>query len=225
MVDHGVGPLPHHLTDSGLMAISEQPQPEKDTTAVAESSGASLTSRLWFKGLLLAMVIGLILWANIYAAEHNLIQTAVQRFGYPGIFFASVLSGFNLIVPFPVVGFFPLFMDAGLDPRLTIATIAVGMTAGDLLGFALGRVSRDIFAPKMENWLGRIERMKARHPYLPVGALAFYASFVPLPNELLVIPMAFLRYRLISIFFAVLFGNLVFNSMAAFGVAGLFESF
>ena len=46
--------------------------------------------------------------------------------------------------------------------------------------------------------------------------LALYASFVPLPNELLVLPLSFFGYRLWKVFLVVLFGNFVFNTLAAF---------
>ena len=45
---------------------------------------------------------------------------------------------------------------------------------------------------------------------------------VPLPNELLVIPMAFMRYPLAAVMTAVLLGNAIFNTAMALGVSLLF---
>ena len=64
--------------------------------------------------------------------------------------------------------------------------------------------------------------MHARHRFLPLGLLFLYAAFVPLPNELLVIPMAFMRYSMAAVMTAVLFGNVIFNTMWAFGVSWIF---
>ena len=173
-------------------------------------------------GALIALA-ALIIWANLYAAEHDFVEALARRFGYPGVFIAAAISGFNLIIPIPVVAFFPFFMDVGFDPLLTVATIALGMTTGDLVGYLLGRTTREIFAPRVHGMMARLERLRDRHRVLPFVIMFLYAAFAPIPNEILVIPLAFLRYPLIGIFTAVLAGNLIFNSLVAFGVVRVFE--
>lgn len=174
-------------------------------------------------GGILALV-ALATWANLYAAEHDLVRDMAVRFGYPGIFLAAAASGFNLVVPVPLIAFFPFFMEIGFDPALTVATIAAGMTTGDLLGYLIGRTTREMFAPKVRGMMGRLEALRDRHRVLPFVVMFLYAAFAPIPNEVLVIPLAFLRYPLPGIFTAVLAGNLIFNSLVAFGVVRVFEA-
>lgn len=180
--------------------------------------------RLAIQLILIAGLVALIVWANLYAADHELAREAATRFGYAGIFAASAVSGFNLIVPVPVVAFFPFFMSAGLAPLPTVLVIALGMTTGDLLGYLIGRTARQLVRPKEGGVIRRLEALRERHPYLPMGVMLVYAAFVPAPNELLVLPLAFLRYPAVGIFGAVLIGNVVFNSLVAFGVVRIFEA-
>ena len=178
--------------------------------------------RLTLQLLALAGVIALITWANIYAAEHDVVREMARRFGYPGIFVGAAISGFNLIVPIPVIAFFPFFMEVGFDRVLTVIVIAIGMTTGDLVGYVLGRTTRDVFAPRVKGTMARLERLRDRHRVLPFVIMFLYAAFAPIPNEILVIPLAFLRYPLAGIFTAVLAGNMIFNSLVAFGVVRVF---
>lgn len=173
----------------------------------------------------LAVVIALVAWANLYAAEHDFVRELARRFGYPGLFVGAAISGFNLVVPIPVIAFFPFFMEVGFAPIPTVMTIAIGMTTGDLVGYLLGRTTREMFAPRMKGMMARLERLREQHRVLPFVVMFLYAAFAPVPNEVLVIPLAFLRYPLIGIFTAVLAGNLIFNSLVAFGVVRVFEAF
>ena len=172
----------------------------------------------------LAIVIALVVWANLYAAEHDFVRELARRFGYPGLFVGAAISGFNLVVPIPVIAFFPFFMEVGFAPIPTVMTIALGMTTGDLVGYLLGRTTREMFAPRVRGMMARLERLREQHRVLPFVVMFLYAAFAPIPNEVLVIPLAFLRYPLIGIFTAVLAGNMIFNSLVAFGVVRVFEA-
>lgn len=170
-------------------------------------------------------LLGLVTWANLYAADNALAIEATRRYGYLGIFVAAAFSGFNLVVPIPVVAFFPFFMEAGLAPVPTVLLIALGMTAGDLVGYLIGHTARQFVRPREGGIIRRLEALRERHPVLPVAVMFVYAAFVPAPNEVLVLPLAFLRYPVWGIFAAVLAGNLIFNSLVALGVVGIFEAF
>lgn len=212
--------------------MSEEPDgPPVETAPVADppADGGNRSAWEWVRGhisipklLILAGLAVVVVWTNTVAIESEWVQSAVQRFGYLGIFGAAAISGFNLVVPVPVITFFPLFMEAGLQPALTVGIIAAGMSVGDLLGFSVGRVGREALAPSMKASHQRLERLRDAHPHLPVWVMLVYAAVVPLPNELLVVPMAFLRYPVISVMAAVLAGNVVFNSLMAFWLLEIF---
>lgn len=173
--------------------------------------------------VLVLALIGAIIWANLYAAENDLVREGARRLGYPGVLLAAMISGFNLVIPIPVIAFLPFFLDIGLRPLPTVLVIALGMTAGDLLGYLVGRTAREMVEPREGGVVRRLEAARARHPTLPLLLMFLYAAFAPAPNEILVLPLAFLRYPVAGIFVAVLTGNLIFNTLVALGVIRVFE--
>ena len=195
---------------------------ESNAVPAGAPAPAARARRVALQLVAIVALVALIVWANLYAAEHDLVRGAAQRFGYPGILAAAGLSGFNLMVPIPVIAFYPFFMDVGFAAVPTVAVIAAGMTLGDLVGYLVGRTAREVMAPRTQGLVGRLERLRERHPVLPFVVMFFYAAFAPIPNEILVIPLAFVRYPVGGIFLAVLAGNVIFNSLVAFGVLRIF---
>lgn len=162
------------------------------------------------------------LWVNLYAVEHDFIRQAARQFGYPGVLVAAAISGFNLVVPIPLIAFLPFFVRVGLDPVPTVALIAMGMTLGDLLGYLIGHAARDALSPRLHGRMARLKRLRRRWPWLPLVVMFVYAAVVPAPNEILVIPLAFLRYPLAGIFASVLAGNVIFNALIGLGLVSAF---
>ena len=182
----------------------------------------SALSIAW-KVVALALAVGAIVWANQVAIENEAILDAIARFGYVGLFGVAAVSGFNVIIPIPAISLFPLLMEAGFNPIATVLIIGVGMTAGDMAGYLLGRLGRKLV--EKPGWMRRIESVRERRPLAPYVILFFYAAFAPVPNELIVIPMALIGCHWLGVLAAALGGNLIFNSLAAAGFHGIFDLF
>ena len=175
-----------------------------------------------FKLVAIAGLLAFMAWVNLRAGDIEGFRNAAAAAGYPGLLLASVVSGFNLVWPVPIAAFYPFFIESGFQPVPTLATIALGMTGGDLLGYLIGDATRHLADHRLARFRARAEALHDRHRLLPLGVLFLYAAFMPLPNELLVIPMAFMRYSLAAVMTAVLFGNVIFNTGLAFGVSLVF---
>ena len=182
----------------------------------------SILSIAW-KVAAVALAIAAIVWANQVAVENEQLLDAIARFGYVGLFVVSAISGFNVIIPIPAISLFPLLMEAGFHPIITVLVIGAGMTVGDMVGFLLGRLGRKMV--ERGSWLRRLEDIRERHRLAPYVLLFFYASFAPVPNELIVIPMALIGCRWYGVLAAALAGNLIFNGLAAAGFHGFFVLF
>ena len=169
------------------------------------------------------LAIAVIAWAHNIATGDERILAAIERFGYPGVFLLGVVSGFNVVVPVPAISFLPVMTAAGLDAVVCVLVISAGMTLGDMLGFALGRAGRRLV--ERPGWLRKLEAMRERHWLAPYVLLFFYAAFAPLPNELIVIPIALMGCTWYGVFAAALGGNLLFNTMLAIGFEGIFGLF
>ncbi|PLX26524.1 hypothetical protein C0581_04295 [Candidatus Parcubacteria bacterium] len=166
----------------------------------------------------LAVFAGIVYVNRLAVGSETLTQFMV-KFGYSGIFLVSAASGFNILVPIPVIGFFPLFIESGFAAPIRIAIISVGMVVGDVFGYVIGNVGKGIVEERKKQGkiVSRLVEMRDKHKIIPLIILFIYASVVPLPNELIVIPMAFIGYRLRYMVVALFFGNIIFNILAAFG--------
>lgn len=169
------------------------------------------------KVVLLVLALVAVIGINFVALGSEAVTGAVGRFGYIGIFTLSALSGFNIIFPIPIASFFPIFTEAGFTPVSLIVVISLGMMVGDLLGYLLGTVGRDLIEARQSRFNRLVTQVKGKHPRVMLTLLFFYAAFVPMPNELLVVPMAFHRYSWQSMAVALFFGNILFTSLIAFG--------
>lgn len=176
-------------------------------------------AKIIIKLIVIALVVVAIAWFNKWAIGNDVVVEFTRRFGYLGIFLSSFLSGFNVVVPIPIIGFYPFFVEAGLNPLLIILLVSIGMAGGDMLGYFIGSIGRDVWQEKKEqnSFFKKIESIHNKYPKSLLVILFVYAGFVPLPNELIVIPMAFLGYKFRHMIPLVMLGNIIFNTLVAFG--------
>lgn len=151
------------------------------------------------------------------------IEGLAAAYGYAGVFFAAVLNGFNIAVPIPVIFFLPAIMEFGLNKILAFILIVLGMTCGDVLGYAIGKAGRSALTPRGRRIRIGLEKLRERYRLSPLVALFLFASFTPFPNEIVTIPIGFLDYRLKQIIPIILVGNLIFNALIAFGLFNFLE--
>lgn len=174
---------------------------------------------LRFIVLVAVIVVGF--WAAAFVSGNEMIKDFVAQYGYFGLFSLSILSGFNLAVPIPIAAFLPVFIISGLDFWTSILIMAVGTTIADTIAFQLGRVGRQMLGKKPGRHVAALEKMQKSHPWTPPLLMFLYASFAPLPNEVLAIPLGIMGCRSRSIIPALFFGNVIFNSLFAFGIVSL----
>lgn len=176
------------------------------------------------KIIFLFLVIAMAFWVSGIVKDSDFVSELIRKFGYGGVFLIGVVSGFNLAIPVPAIAFMPIFIASGLDAFVVIIIMAAGTTFADLIGFLLGKSGRSIAMSSFErNVLNKFEKIKDKLNWSPSLMLFLFASLVPFPNEIIVVPMAFLGYGLIYILLPVFFGNIIFNSIYAIGVVNLFK--
>ena len=183
--------------------------------------------RVYIQAIAVMVLICIVAYYAPILLQNDAVTSLVNRFGLIGVFLIALVSGFNLVVPIPAVVFVPLFVASGLGYLPVVVTIALGMTSGDVLGYAIGAITRSLVSERVTS--GRIARMvhwaENKNKKAPYILLFFYAMLAPGPNELIVIPMAFLGYRLKYIFPIVFIGNIFFVIIGAFGMEQLINLF
>lgn len=207
--------------------ISERPiQPSHlltmmstDTSGIAEapaSRGRRALKWAW-RCLLFVAVVVLIVACNRYVVAHPEMASHLQSMGYPGLFIVAAISGFNVLVPLPVAGFTPALTSAGYDPWMVILVFSLGMSLGDFAGYLLGLWGRHASGVKVPKFVQTLQKWSEEKPLLFMASIFLYASFVPIPNEVFVIPLAFARVAWHRLLIPIAFGHLVLNSLIHLG--------
>jgi len=161
-------------------------------------------------GLLVILALGLYLGRLASGSEE--IRNLTYDYGYFGLFFVAMASGFNLLVPVPAVSFIPLFVESGLSLWISILVITLGMTMADVFAYALTKMGKLIAVDSLgEAKFQKFEIMSQKYQKSPRLILFLFAAFIPLPNELIVIPAALMGYGFGHIIPAVFLGNALFN--------------
>lgn len=182
--------------------------------------------KLIFQGIALVIFIAAAFYLAHQASQSEAVRELVASYGYFGIYFVALLSGFNIVVPIPVASFTPLFLESGLSFLPTVFIIALGMTTADALGFHLARTGKKLLSDSYgEKLFDKFANLPPKYYRYPLAGLFIFAAAVPLPNELLLVPMAFFfRYSLKELVPVVLAGNLIFNILFAKGLLNIFEA-
>lgn len=171
-------------------------------------------------GLIIFFVV--VAWFANQVKDNANVQDLVQHFGYVGVFILAFLSGFNLILPVPAITFLSLFTEAGLNLYIIITIMSVAMSLGDAIGYILGRFGRETLIQSPPAWLERIDTFLSRHRFgIPIFFYLF-ASFAPLPNEVVVIPAGVTKQKWWLVLIPVLLGNTTSNILIAFGILNIF---
>ncbi|MFW0871072.1 MAG: hypothetical protein ACKKL4_01280 [Patescibacteria group bacterium] len=146
----------------------------------------------------------------------------IYDIGYLGLFLFSFVNGFNLIIPFVPTSFMPVLLDGGFQFWPSVIVMSIGMSSADIIGFLIGRYISRFDKVDTLGVLNFLQSIRERSYYGPLIFTFFFGSLVPLPFELMMVPLGIMRYR-IGIIFAISFSaNMIFNIITAVGFIQLF---
>lgn len=175
--------------------------------------------RAILKFLLIAVLILGAVYFSKYLDTNETLKYLVHESGYLGVLLAGVIGGLNFIIPVPAILFMPIFLSAGLNLWLVVLFITVGATLADSLSYIFGSVGRDIVVEPNSKLFNKLEEYKNKGKYYIYVILALFACFAPIPNEVLVAPLAFLGIKFKKILPIIFIGNFVFNALSALGIS------
>lgn len=170
---------------------------------------------------LLGVTLAGALWLGTIAAENEAVQNLLATGGYVGVFLFSLINGFNILIPIVTPSFVPALAAAGLDPYLSILVMTAGMTIADSVAFFLARAGRAHISTTVIRLTDSLVAVGEHRHWLPLAILFVWAFAMPLPNELMVIPLGLLGYRAYRVLPIVAVGNLVFNAAIGLGLVHL----
>ncbi len=178
--------------------------------------------------VLLIILTGVATIAFLIAAEilqNPAMQALVVSFGYVGITAFATIAGLNVIVPIPAATFTPVFTAGGLALPGIILALTLGTLLADFIGFAFGKLSRATVVAKYPGLVRRLENLYETKQHWLIPVVFLYAAFMPIPNEALVIPLAFLGVRWYRLVLPLFLGNLINQTIYAYGFQNVFWYF
>lgn len=182
-----------------------------------------------FSGIALLIILTGVATLALLAAEailHNPnLQSGVLSFGYLGIVAVAMIAGLNVIVPIPAATLTPIFTAGGLTLPGIILALTIGTLLADFIGFAFGKLSRATVTAKYPTLVYRLETIYRQKRSWLIPVVFLYAAFVPIPNEALVIPLAFLGVRWYVLVLPLFIGNLINQALYAYGFQNVFWYF
>lgn len=171
------------------------------------------------------VIFGVALYLANLLTESSAVLLLVERFGYVGVLLTGIVAGLNTFVPLPAATFAPLFISAGLSVTMIIIVLAIGTLIADMIGFALGHVSRELVQTKYPKIFNFFTELQANHTTLIIPMVILYAAFVPFPNEAILIPLALAGVRLRVLVIPLIIGNIVHQTLFVYGVTNIFTLF
>jgi membrane protein YqaA with SNARE-associated domain len=150
------------------------------------------------------------------------VQTRIGEAGYAAIAGFAFVAGLNAIIPIPAVAFTPVFIAAGLHMSGVILALTIGTLASDFAGYWFGRFGRNTIISKYPKLVAKLQLLYTSRRSLLIPTLFLYAAVIPIPNEVLIIPLAVLGTPWRTMVLPLFAGNLVNQTLLAYGVQTIF---
>jgi len=176
--------------------------------------------------LFLALLVLVTFWLTSFVKDNGYVQEMVRILGYPSILIISLVGALNIAFPIPVILLsVPIFLTAGYSLISIIIGIIIGTTIGDLLSFYIGTLGKPI-VDRSNNYVIKFFRACCTGRRKLASLFVFlYASLIPLPNELILIPLGALGFKLKDLFIPFVVGTAINTTIIAYGIAKAFEFF
>ncbi len=135
---------------------------------------------------------------NIWNWMSNLVST----YGYAGAFMISIFGNFTVFFPVPFVITIYAF-GATLNPILLGIASGIGSTIGEFSAYMIGRGGRRVIDERYGDKLETAKRLIQNYGM----TIIFIFAVLPLPDDLILIPLGILRYNLKKAMLAMFLGK------------------
>ena len=154
-------------------------------------------------------------------------EAIVSRLGartLPAVFVAGVLGGTSILFPFPYYLVVATTAAGGANPVLVGLCAGLGVMIGETTSYLVGHAGRAVLPAKATEVFNLLHRWVAdTHSAKFYGFLFVYGSVMPLPNDVIVVPLGAAGVPYWRVILPLAAGNIVFNTatalLAAYGIA------
>lgn len=150
----------------------------------------------------------------------------VTNYGYAGAFLISIFGNFTIFFPVPFTITIYAF-GATLNPLLLGLVCGIGSTIGEFSAYLVGVGGRKVIEGRFEDRLESAKRLIERYG----ATIIFIFALLPLPDDIILIPLGVLRYDLKKALGAMFLGKTIMLTIVAYAgrysytiVKDIFES-
>lgn len=156
------------------------------------------------------LLVGFSLFFYYISPEGVIGMIGVEN-AYILMFILSLLGGLSTFsgVPYHVV--LIALAVGGVNPFILGIVTAVGVMIGDSTSYYIGYQGRTLMSQRIQNVLEKLSYIKQKYPRLLPVIFLLYGSLLPFSNDVIVIPMGFLRYPFWRVIIPLGVGNIIFN--------------
>lgn len=172
-------------------------------------------SRVIFIFLLLFFIVWTFL---IYRFSPESILDAIGvRNSYLVVFMVSLFGGISILFPIPYYLFVMTFAAGGSNPLLLGVFAGVGLTLGDSTSYLFGSHGGKIIPERYRKISKKILKKLTSYPeWLRFSTILLWGSIVPLPSDILTIPLGLMGYSYKKLIIPLGIGHIIFNTLIAF---------
>jgi membrane protein YqaA with SNARE-associated domain len=138
----------------------------------------------------------------------------VKNYGYPGTFIVTLLGNATIFIPVP----FALVIyicGSFLNPLILGLVTGTASTIGELSAYFVWRGGRKIIEAKYGLRLDNVRKLIGRYGMLVI----FLFSLLPLPDDLLLIPLGMIKYDIQKLIMAMFLGKTIMCLVIAYAVS------
>ncbi|QSH39376.1 hypothetical protein JXR01_03710 [Candidatus Kaiserbacteria bacterium] len=165
-------------------------------------------------------LLGLFVFANIlfyFASPQDIVSYIGTENSYLVAFLFAATGGLSAITGSALYGLLATFAAGGANPWLLGLTGGLGIFISDSIFFYLARKGRDIIPPQWSVWVLRIENVVQQCPkWLVLVLMYLYISFLPFPNDVLMIALVLGGYTYRTIVPVLFVGSITIALVASF---------
>src|SRR3989344_1013928 len=165
------------------------------------------------------IVLSFIIWSVlVYNYTPEEITDAIGfKNGYILAFFVAFIGGTSILFPIPYYLLVLTLCAGGLNPIILGISSGFGIILGDSTSYFLGYTGGDVLPEKLKNLFQKVTNWCLKCSYKVIFIVFFmYGSLVPLPNDLITVPMGLGKYPFWKVIIPLAIGNIIFNIALAF---------
>jgi membrane protein YqaA with SNARE-associated domain len=136
----------------------------------------------------------------------------VSAYGYIGAFAISLFGNFTIFFPVPFTLTIYAF-GSTLNPLYLGLVCGIGSTVGEFSAYLIGRGGRKVLDERYEKRLDTVKLLIKEYGMLVI----FVFALLPLPDDLILIPLGILKYSIKRAMIAMFIGKTLMCTTVAYG--------